>query len=479
MDTQHFDLIVLGAGPGGMIAAQAAALKGKNVALINGGKLMGYGLEGAYKSKSMYEMARSHHAIRYRWQLAEDGYNVNHKAIHAANEASANALRDVHRAQISRLGVQLFEGFGTFTDPHTIRVNDTLLHGTNIIIATGTSPRVLPHIQPHPGRIFTSDDVVDLDQQVASMLILGAGVIGCEFASIFAALGTQVVLIDTRDRIFSHDDEDISRLLRTKLEELNIVIYRSARCESIVMQDSDVVTTLQSGEQIVTQTALLAVGRVPNTQNLGLEQAGVALDKRGYISTNDWMQTNVPHIYAVGDVGLRDSEHDLSLVHVAEAEGRTAIEHMLGESGPLSTDYVPFLIFTLPMIAGAGLTEHEARKRFGEEVRVGKWAHVRNHRAHAMQCPQGFVKLIVGPPGDDRVLGVRAIGDGVDTIVGEVAVMIQHKLPYNYLLETTQPHPCLSESLKGAAMMIAGAAPPYIPEEEYALHSHPHVLKGL
>lgn len=464
-----YDIVILGAGPGGLNAALSAALKGRRVALINGGHLVGYGLEGAYKSKSMYEIARSHHAIQHKWNLAEGGYNINYKAMHATTRTSTQALRTVHSEQLKRLGVDLITGLGRFVDPHTIEVNEKHIRGQYIIIATGTRPRMLPHIHPEPGVIFTSDDVVNLDHSIESILVLGAGVIGCEFASIFAALGTHVTLIDSKERIFSHDDADISGLLQRKFEELGVTVHPSSRCKTLEVQDGVVRTELSDGTVLTTQTALLAVGRSPNTSNIGLDVAGLKTDAYGYIPTSDSMQTSVPHIYAVGDVGLRDSEHDLCLVHIAEAEGRTAIGHICGDTSMLSTDYVPFLIFTLPMVAGAGYTEHEARKRFGD-VRIGKWAHIRNHRAHAMQCPSGFVKLIVAPEGDDRVLGVRAIGDGVDTIVGEVAVLIQHNLPYTHLLETTHPHPCLSESLKGAAMLIAGSAPPYIPEEEFAEH---------
>ena len=234
----------------------------------------------------------------------------------------------------------------------------------------------------------------------------------------------------------------------------------------MVVKDGRVHTDL-GGEVIVTDQALLAVGRHPNTGELNLDVTGVKLDKRGYIPTTDAMQTSVPHIYAAGDVGQRDNEHDLSLVHVGEAEGRAAIEHMTGKTGALATDYVPFIIFTLPMVAGAGLSESEARQRHGD-IRTGKWANVRNHRAHAMLSAEGFVKLIIGPEGDDRVLGVRAVGEGVDTVAGQVSVMIQHQLPFTHLLDATQAHPSMSESLQGAARIIAGTAPAYFDGEETA-----------
>ncbi len=194
----------------------------------------------------------------------------------------------------------------------------------------------------------------------------------------------------------------------------------------------------------------------PEFEWLDLAVAGVEVDGHGYISVDEVMRTNVSHIYAVGDIGYRNVPIDMSLVHVAEAEGRCAALSILGRNPTLSMQHVPFIIFTLPMIAGAGMNESMARAEFGDDIRVGKYPYGRNHRAHAMHSPTGFVKLIVAPDGDDRVLGVRSIGRDSDSIVGSVSLMIDNNLPYSYLLDSIQPHPSLSESLQGAAHIIHG-----------------------
>lgn len=472
MTTQHetFDIIILGAGPSGVAAAEAAAMRGRTVALISDGKLMGYGLEGAFKSKSLYEIARAHHAVHHRFHLAEGGYDIDHGAMREAHDDGAEELREVHRRQLQGLGVHIVHGRGRFVDTHTIAVGARQLRGERMLIATGTRPRTLPGMEPDGRYILTSDEIVDVDHRLDSLLVLGAGVIGCEFASFFAAFGTRVTLVDSKDRIFSHDDEDVSALLEHSFERFGMDVRRNARCQSMTVVDGQVHTRIGE-ETIVTSAALLAIGRIPNSDDLGLEAAGVACDKRGYISTDDTTRTNVPHIYAVGDIGLRDTEHDLCLVHVGEAEGRCAVGQILGDEGPLETSYVPFIIFTLPMVAGAGFGEAEARRRFGE-VRVGKWANIRNHRSHAMQSRKGFVKLIVGPAGDDRVLGVRAVGEGVDTVVGEVSVLIRHGLPYTHVCTATHAHPSLDESLQGAARIVDGTAPAYVPGEEWGDRPH-------
>lgn len=469
-----FDLVVLGGGPGGVATATSAALRGYKVAVVSANWLMGYGLEGAYKSKSMYELARHLHKARLYWGKAAAELSRDPIKVYQNTSAGAARLRNVHRHQLEKMGISLFEGFGRFEDPHTILVESQdsgetrTITGDKITIATGTRPRCLPGMDADHKHILTSDEVVNIHHSVESMLILGAGVIGCEFASIFAAMGTKVTLIDSQPSILPHDDPDISKLLAGSLRAMGVEIINNERSQGMEVMDGRVHTTLRSGRVVETESALLAIGRIPNTGDLNLEKAGVEMNKWGYIPVSDHMQSNVEHIYAVGDVGLRDCDTDLCLVHVAEAEGRAASAHMLQRDSSISPHNVPFIIFTLPMIAGAGLNEKEALEKYGAEVRVGKYAHVRNSRAHAMQSTEGFVKLIVGPPGDDRVLGARGIGEGVDVIVGQVAVMIEHGLPYTHLLNSIHAHPCLSESLKGAALMISGDLPPYISGEEKA-----------
>lgn len=463
-----FDVAILGAGPGGVAAATGLAMRGKRVAIISAQWLMGYGLEGAYKSKTMFELAREFHKVRTRWSGAIKGASVDLSGLFSANDEGARKLRQVQRSHLVGMGIELLEGYGRFVDPHTLEVGARQLSAEKIIIATGTRPRMLPGMEADERCILTSDEVVNVRHKYKSMAVLGAGVIGCEFASIFAALGTEVTLLDSQPHILSHEDPDTSAFLARSLSNLGVNVVNNARAESIQRQGDKAVTVLRSGQTLETEAVLLAIGREPNTGELRADLAGLELGKYGYVHVNEFMQSNVPHIYAVGDVGWRQCPNDLALVHVAEAEGRAAAYHILGQEHNFSDLNVPFIIFTLPMIAGAGMNEREAREAFGDGIRVGKYAHVRNSRAHAMQSINGFVKLIVAPEGDDRILGARGIGEGVDVIAGEIAVMIENDLPYSYLLKTIHAHPSLSESLQGAAMIIAGEKPCYQQGEELA-----------
>ncbi len=460
------DIVVIGAGPGGLSAAGTLALHGRDVLVISDGHLMGYGIEGAFKSKAGFEIARHFAHSAMRRDLFEMPLPPRFGAVEQGIERAAKALGGSIRARLDRLGVELVNGRGRFADPNTIMVGDDTIRADNIVIATGSVPRVFPGITVDGYRVLTSDEIVRLKSLPASLLILGAGIIGCEFASIFNELGSNIRLVDTQDRILSSEDDDVSQFLARGLSIRGVEVIHSTRFDRLEVGENSVITSLSSGQQVETDSVLFAVGRVANTCGLGLEATGLELDDRGYIKVGEDMKTNVPHIYAVGDVGQRNTPMDMALVHVAQAEGRHAAYCILGEDISLNMDHVPYIIFTMPMIAGAGLSETVARERHGD-VRVGKYPYGRNHRAHAMFPPFGFVKLIVGPNGDDRILGIRAIGRDADTIVGAASIMIDQALPYTYVLNSIMPHPSLLECLQGAAHIIAGDALSYEEGEEY------------
>ncbi|UCH63873.1 MAG: NAD(P)/FAD-dependent oxidoreductase [Fidelibacterota bacterium] len=455
----RFDALVIGAGPGGMAAATRGALKGLKMGLVNGQSLWGYGIHGAYKSKGMYELAKDHLVATKPGR----GYlpappKIDLEQVQTQLTQGSAELENIYKEQIDLLGLSEIKGFASFADPHTIQVEDTQYQADNIIIATGSYPRWLPGIQRDGKLIMSSDEIVSLAELPESLLILGAGVIGCEFASIFNTFGCEITLVDTCPAIMSHEDDDIVEFLTENFQVNDIKVLPSSRLESMKVVGDRVVTTLQNGTEIESDKALVSVGRVPSTAGLNLEKAGVATNESGYVSVNDHCQTNVEHIYAVGDVSERESDLDLSLVHVAEAQGHQAIHHIITRSEPLPLNHIPFIIFTIPLIAGAGENEKTARKKYGE-ARIARLNNVRNHRAHAMRSCAGFVKLIVGPEGDDRILGVRACGPQADSLIGEVSLCIQHNLLYTSLVDAIHAHPSLSESLHNAARMLAGLYP--------------------
>lgn len=459
MTDMSCDVLVLGGGPGGISAASKVALAGKKAIVINEGPLMGYGIDGAFRSKAGFEISREYLHAKLRKHVFGELQQLKIETLQRGVEESARSLTKMLDKRLNRLGVEVVKGRGTFVDSHTVEVAGVRYRGDSIVIATGTRPRVLPGMEVDGRRVLTSDEVNQLDFTPSSILILGAGVIGCEFASMFKAVGTDVHLVDTQAMVMSNEDPDMSRYVAAAFEARGINVIASSRYQSMELLENGVRTTLSTGV-IETEVVLLAIGRAACSDQLNIESTGVALNERGYLPTGPDTRTSVPHIYAVGDIGSRDIPSDLALVHVAEAEGRCAAAHILGENYPQSMNHVPYIIFTVPMLAGAGMSETYARevclKEGRGEVRVGKYPYARNHRAHAIHPAAGFVKLIVGPEGDDRILGVRVVGPEADGIVSAASIIIERELPYTYLLESIFPHPSLLECLKGAAHIISG-----------------------
>ncbi len=458
----QFDLAVIGGGPGGMAAALAAATRGMKVVLVDGGNFLGYGLHGAYKSKALWEAGKDWlSAERIGWTCAPDARDQLFDKIHDRVQTGMDYLTDMYIRYMEVKRVRFVRGLATLLDNHNFKVGEHHYQADYLIIATGSTPRQLPGVRVDGQRIMTSDHIVDNRRDFSSLTVIGAGVLGCEFASIFSTLGIKVTLLDRAERLLSNEDEDISALLADIYRRNNVDVRPRARVRTVQVTDAGVETTLDDGSVIFTERTLLSIGRVPCSGNLNIEAAKLKKDRRGAIQVNDNLQTNVPHIYAVGDVGQRNTPLDFALVQIAEAEGRMAVRHICGAAIDIHAGFIPFIIFTMPMIAGAGLNEAQARKLHGD-VRLAKFQNIRNHRYNAMQSYEGFLKLIVGPAGDDRILGVRAVGNQADTVTGEASVLIDNKVPYTYLLESTHAHPSLGESLQNAARVIAGVLPPEI-----------------
>ncbi|MGB7948563.1 MAG: NAD(P)/FAD-dependent oxidoreductase [Candidatus Binatia bacterium] len=456
------DLAILGGGPGGMAAALSAATRGMKVVVIDAGNFLGYGLHGAYKSKALWEAAKDWiSAERLGWVCIPNIKEVLFSQIHERVQRGMTDLTGMYFKYMELKKVRFIHGFGVFLDSHRIQVDGQDIQFDYAIIATGSRPRLLPGLNVDGEMIMTSDHIVDIQGNFSSLIVIGAGVLGCEFASIFSAFGVKVTLIDRARRLLSNEDPDISDLLADLFRQNAVDVRSTARVKHVETVEGKVRTTLDDGSTVNTDRALISIGRVPCSGDMNLESVGVETDPWSFVKVNNNLETNIGHIYAVGDVGRRNTPLDLALVQVAEAEGRMAVNHICGEAINIHPDHIPFIIFTMPMVAGAGLNESQARERYGN-VRVAKFLNFRNHRYHAMQSHEGFIKLIVGPPEDDRILGVRAIGSQADNVIGEVSVLIDNRVPYTYLLDCVHAHPSLSESLQDAARVIAGILPPEI-----------------
>jgi dihydrolipoamide dehydrogenase len=463
---ESFDLVVIGGGPSGFAAAMRGLDFGKRVALIEKHKVGGAGIfNGALSSKTLWEMSEAYQQTRQ----TRHGYTVRDCELSypAVINEMHRAVADKHgqlREQINyfRRSGQLteYQGHGKLLDTHRIEIaladgSTEVIHAAHIVLAIGSRPRYLPDIPIDEKIILTSDGVASLPDFPKSIVILGAGVIGCEFATIFSNFGrTKVFLIDKEDRILPFEDDDISHALAANLERNGVVIHRNSALASMKIVDGRVEYALDykdgRRETYTVDHALVSVGRIANTDNLGLDAAGVKLNERGYC-VDDETQTTVPNIYAVGDFTA-----DISLVNVGELEGRYAVERIFGKpKRSLIYENISTIMFLNPEVAAVGLNETQAKKR-GIPYRMAVMNYRYINRAIAMGKTGGFFKILVSDDDEMKILGMRVMGNHASSTSQAVALMIAMNAGIEQLAELIFPHPSVPEGLQECARMLMG-----------------------
>jgi dihydrolipoamide dehydrogenase len=470
----HYDLAVIGAGPAGYAAAVRAWDLGKRVALIERGELGGAGVhDGALASKTLWELSKDYQNANRR----DRGFEASN--VHVAFDQVALCVRNAIREKVGQLQKQLtalgqpygdhagrieqVHGSAEFVDANTLRVTGTeagqarTLSADAIIVATGSRPRALPEVKVDGDVILTSDHILRIDAFPDSLVIVGAGVIGCEFATIFSNFGhTKVYLIDRADRILPFEDADVAGVCATQMEAKGVTIHRGAHLQSLTRVGDRVEYTIRHPagglETITVAKALISVGRVPSTTGLNLAAAGVEITERGHI-TCAGTATNVPHIHAVGDVTL-----DIALVNIGEIEGRHAVECLyLDRCKPLSYDNISTIMFLDPEVAGVGMNERLAQKN-GQSYRVAVYGYDLVNRCIAMRSTTGFIKLLVTDDDEMRILGMRALGAHASTAIEAVSLMVCHGRGVRDLAELLHPHPAVTEALQDCVRMLLGSS---------------------
>ena len=469
-----WDVCIIGAGPSGYAAAVRAWDYGKRVCLVERGPLGGTGVHnGALSSKTLWELSCDYRAALRRdrgfvAERVEVDYGAVCRAVETAIaekvgqlghqlESLAQPYPD-HPGQITRI-----DGSAIFIDPHRVRVTgskpatERIIEADHFVIATGSRPRLVDNIEADFEHIVTSDQVMHFERFPRSLVIIGAGVVGCEFATIFANFGqTKVYLIDRADRILPFEDADVAQVAATNLEAKGVTVHRGCKLLRARVVDGMVDYTIQhpkgGAETIRVEKALLSIGRVPNTDDLGLETAGVELSDRGYVNDDD-TRTNVPHIHAVGDV-----TQDIALVSIGEIEGRRAVDHLYGTVGaPLSYDNTSWIMFLDPEVAGVGLNEMQAQET-RTSYHVATYSYSLVNRAIAMRSTDGFVKLLVTDDEEMHLLGMRALGAHASTSIETVSLMIRQQRTVRDLAELLHPHPAVTEALQDCVRMLLGTS---------------------
>lgn len=444
------DLIIIGAGPGGYETALLAAERGKKVVLINGGQLGGTCLNaGCIPTKCMVKDAAVVNTLRHADEFAATGvsFDIDFNRVIERREKVVAQLRDGIAGLLKKAGVTVVEGMAVFKDEFTVTVGVEEYNAEHIIIATGSESKSLPVPGADAEWVLDSTDILRLEYVPARLVIVGGGVIGLEFASVFNAFGSEVTVIEFMKNIAPTFDSDISKRLKQSLLKRGVKIITGAAVTKIEQNtDYEIVTTYDlkgKEESVVSSDILMAVGRKPNVQGLGLEAAGVEYSPKG-IPVDDNMRTNVPHIYAIGDVNAR-----MMLAHVASFQGVRALNAIDGVSDNIRFDVVPAALFTDPECAMCGLTEEQC-KEAGREIKIGKSFYRANGKAMAEGETDGLCKLIFDA-GTEELIGAHIMGAEAALLAQQCCDFITARATASSIRQTIFGHPTLSEIILAAA----------------------------
>ena len=444
MTVFDFDLLVIGGGSGGVRAARMAAQRGAKVALIEAQAMGGTCVNVGCIPKKLYSYA-AHFAESFE---ESHGFGwvgpapvLDWSALKANRAREITRLNGIYLQLLKGAGVQIIEGWATLADAHTVVVGAQRFSAKNILIATGGKPSV-PDIA---GRelVITSNDIFDIDPFPKRLLVVGGGYIACEFASIFKGLGAQVTQLYRGAQVLRGFDEEIRSFIAAEMVKAGVDLRLNADVASIVKIASGLLVTLQDGSTVEADAVLYATGRVPLVQGLGLEALGIAQKPDGAIVVNDNYQTSVPHIYAVGDVTAR-----VQLTPVALGEAMVVVDHLLGAAAgkaprSMSYDFIPTAVFTHPNIGTVGLTEAQARERFGA-VRVFKSEFKALMHTLSGSSERTFMKLLVDEA-SDRVVGLHMVGAEAGEIVQGFAVAMKAGATKAVFDSTIGIHPTAAE----------------------------------
>ncbi|MBD3859901.1 dihydrolipoyl dehydrogenase [Bacillus sp. 28A-2] len=450
-------LVIIGGGPAGYVAAITAARLGREVVLIDQGQLGGTCLnEGCIPTKSllqsadMYEHVKS--AAHFGIELPGKKPFIQWDSVQKRKQSVVKQLTDGVRYLMNKNKISVLNGKASFLSAHELLIEregrSEIIQAKQIIIASGAAPAALP-FAPFDGEwMIHSKDAMSLSSIPDSLCIIGGGVIGCEFASIFSRMGTKVVMIEQSVHILPEEDDDIAQCLHDQLEEAGVDILTSAVVKQLDSNARKVMIERKHGErcEIKSDLCLVAIGRQPRLGELNLDQIGIEYDRNG-IKVNDHMQTNLPHIYACGDV-----TGGVQLAHVAFHEGTIAASHASGEDVKVNEQVIPRCIYTSPEIASVGLNEEKARNQYGD-IQIGKFSFSANGKALILNQPVGQVKVIVEPHYQE-ILGVSIIGPNATELIGQAAVMMHTELTVDTLEQYMAAHPTLSEAIHEALLQI-------------------------
>ncbi len=454
------DLIVIGTGPGGYVCAIRAAQLGLKVAVIekrttHGGTCLNVGCipsKALLHASELY--AESQHSFAKMGIVAETKIDFP-KLMTFKQEAIDGNTKGIDFL-FKKNKVDVIRGSATIVGPGKVKVGETVHEAKTIVIATGSESANLKGVAIDEKQIVTSTGALVLEKVPATLTVIGAGVIGLELGSVCARLGSKVTVVEYLDRILPGMDSDVAKAFQRLLEKQGFTFKLASKVMGATVSQAGVSLSVEpaaggAAEEVASEIVLVAVGRVPNTEGLGCDAAGITRDGRGRIEIDNHFATSVPGIYAIGDV-VRGP----MLAHKAEDEGVAVAELLAGQAGHVNYDVIPGVVYTSPEVASVGKTEDEL-KAAGVNYKVGKFLFLANGRAKANQTTDGFVKILADAK-TDRVLGCHILGPQAGELIHEVAVLMEFGGSAEDLARTCHAHPTLAEAVKEAAMAVAGRA---------------------
>lgn len=460
-EQQQYDVVVIGSGPGGYVAGIRAGQLGMKVAVIERDPFLGGTCthRGCIPTKALLENADVYSKIQ---KAKEFGITVGDVQLDfKAGQDRKQAVVDKNAKGIEFLfkknKVDRITGFGKLAAKGLVEVTgeggaSQKLGAKNVILAMGSTPKDLPHIKADGTRIINSDHILKLTEVPKSMLVIGAGAVGCEFASIFSRFGTKVTIVEVMPQLLPIEDEEIAKEFTRMFKKKGIDVMTDAKVLSCEVVDGGVKTVVElKGKQqtIETELVLSATGRRPVTENCGLESTGVKLD-RGYVLVDGFMRTGEPNVYAIGDIVPTPA-----LAHVASAEAILAVEHIGGiEVRPINYDHTPNCTYTDPEVASVGLTEKKAKER-GYDVKIGRFPFTANSKARILGESGGLVKY-VSETKYGELLGLHIVGPKATELIVEGCVALELEATAESIAKTIHAHPTLAEAMMEAAEDVLG-----------------------
>lgn len=459
--TNQYDLIVLGAGPGGYVAAIRAAQNGLKVAIIEREYWGGVCLNiGCIPSKALLKNAEVAHTLQHR--AKEFGFSFTDLqldysvAFKRSRQVSGRLVKGV-QFLMKKNKIDVFDGTGKLTDANTIQVTlnsgeEQTVSGKNIIIATGARPRTIPGVEFDGEQIISYIEAILSESLPEKLIIVGGGVIGVEFAYMWANYGVEVTIVEMMSHLLPNEEPEVSDLLEKAYKKMGVNLYLNARVEKIEKGDGSVSVALADGTNLQADKVMLAINFLPNVENIGLENVGIDLTDRGAIAIDEQMRTNVPNIYAIGDVAT-----EYRLAHVASAMGIVAADAIAGKhTTPLEYRMMPRATYCVPQVASFGYTEAQA-KEAGYEINVGQFPFIANGKALGLGEKDGFIKIIADKQYGE-ILGAHMVGPDVTELLPELTLARNAELTAEEIAHNVHAHPTLSEALMEAAHAVEGEA---------------------